>query len=254
MNVLVLSGYGINCENETLHAFEVVGFKGKIVHINDLIQNSKQLNNYQVFAIPGGFSYGDDTGSGNAMAKKIMTNLYDQITDFSLKDKLIIGICNGCQILINLGLVPSLNKKDPEVALIENKSGSYECRWVDVKVSNNKSPWLKNISTLNLPVAHQEGQFMIPINLLKSIKANNLIGLQYIDHHKKLAKGQFPFNPNGSKDDIAALTNQNGNVLAMMPHPERAFYHYHIPNWQSKTLKKFGDGYKIFMNAKKFFA
>ena len=91
MNVLVLSGYGINCENETLHAFEVVGFKGKIVHINDLIQNPKQLNNYQVFSIPGGFSYGDDTGSGNAMAKKIMTNLYDQLTDFSLKDKLIIG-------------------------------------------------------------------------------------------------------------------------------------------------------------------
>ena len=138
--------------------------------------------------------------------------------------------------------------------MIENKSGSYECRWVDVKVSNNKSPWLENISTLNLPVAHQEGQFMIPINLLKSIKANNVIGLQYINHHKKLAKGQFPFNPNGSKDDIAALTNQNGNVLAMMPHPERAFYHYHIPNWQNSTLRKFGDGYKIFMNAKKFFA
>ena len=188
------------------------------------------------------------------MAKKILTNLYDQLIDFSLKDKLIIGICNGCQILINLGLVPSLNKKDPEVAMIENKSGSYECRWVDVKVSNKKSPWLKNISTLNLPVAHQEGQFMIPINLLKSIKANNLIGLQYINNHKKLAKGQFPFNPNGSKDDIAALTNQNGNVLAMMPHPERAFYHYHVPNWQNNTSKKFGDGYKIFMNAKKFFA
>ena len=176
------------------------------------------------------------------------------LRDFSLEDKLIIGICNGCQILINLGLVPSLNKKDPEVALIENKSGSYECRWVDVKVNNNKSPWLKNISILNLPVAHQEGQFMIPINLLKSIKANNLIGLQYINNHKKLAKGQFPFNPNGSKDDIAALTNQNGNVLAMMPHPERAFYHYHVPNWQNNTSKKFGDGYKIFMNAKKFFA
>ena len=130
----------------------------------------------------------------------------------------------------------------------------YNNLMVDVKVSNNKSPWLKSISTLNLPVAHQEGQLMIPIDLLKSIKANNLIGLQYINNHKKLAKGQFPFNPNGSKDDIAALTNQNGNVLAMMPHPERAFYHYHIPNWQSKNLKKFGDGYKIFMNAKKFFA
>ena len=254
MNVLVLSGYGINCENETLHAFELVGFNGKIVHINDLIQNPKQLNNFQVFALPGGFSYGDDTGSGNAMAKKIMTNLYDQLLDFSSKDKLTIGICNGCQILINLGLVPSINKNDPEVAMIENKSGNYECRWVDLRVSNTNSPWLKDISTLSLPVAHQEGQFMIPKNILKSIKAKNLIGLQYIDYDNKLAKGKFPFNPNGSKDDIAALTNQNGNVLAIMPHPERAFYHYHVPDWQNNSSKKFGDGYKIFMNAKKFFA
>ena len=254
MRVLVLSGYGINCENETLHAFEVLGFNGKIIHINDLIQNPKQLNNYQVFAIPGGFSYGDDTGSGNAMAKKIMTNLYDQLLDFSSKDKLTIGICNGCQILINLGLVPSINKNEPEVAMIENKSGNYECRWVDLRVSNTNSPWLKDISTLSLPVAHQEGQFMIPKNILKSIKAKNLIGLQYIDYDNKLAKGKFPFNPNGSKDDIAALTNQNGNVLAVMPHPERAFYHHHVPDWQNNSSKKFGDGYKIFMNAKKFFA
>ena len=94
---------------------------------------------------------------------------------------------------------------------------------------------------------------MIPINILKSIKVKKLIGLQYIDNDRKLAKGKFPFNPNGSQDDIAALTNQNGNVLAMMPHPERAFYHYHVPNWQNNISKKFGDGYKIFLNAKKYF-
>ncbi len=254
MKVLVLSGYGINCEDETLHAFDVVGFKGNIIHINDLIKNPKQLNNYEVFAIPGGFSYGDDTGSGNAMAKKIMINLYDQLLEFSSKDKLVIGICNGCQILINLGLVPDTRTKDPEVAMIENKFGNYECRWIDVKVTNKKSPWLKNITTLHLPVAHQEGQFMIPLNVLKIIKDKNLIGLQYIDQDKKLAKGKFPFNPNGSQDDIAALTNQNGNILAMMPHPERALYHYNVPNWQNDISKKFGDGYKLFMNAKKYFA
>ena len=138
--------------------------------------------------------------------------------------------------------------------MIENKSGSYECRWINVKVVNNKSPWLKNISTLNLPVAHQEGQFMIPKKILRNIKAKNLIGLQYIDDNKKLANGRFPFNPNGSRDDIAALTNQNGNVLAMMPHPERALYYYHVPNWQNISSKKFGDGYKVFLNAKKYFA
>ena len=253
MRVLVLSGYGINCEDETLHAFNLVGFKGKIVHINDLIKNPKQLDNYQVFAIPGGFSYGDDTGSGNAMAKKIMINLYDQLLEFTSKDKLTIGICNGCQILINLGIVPGIKNKDPEVAMIENNSGNYECRWIDVKVAKTNSPWLRNINTLQLPVAHQEGQFMIPLNVLKSIKNQNLIGLQYIDQKKQLAKSKFPFNPNGSQDDIAALTNNNGNVLAIMPHPERALYHYHVPNWQNIISKKFGDGYKIFMNAKKYF-
>ncbi len=253
MRVLILSGYGINCEDETMHSFEVVGFKGNIVHINDLIKNPKQLDNYQVFAIPGGFSYGDDTGSGNAMAKKIMIKLYDQLREFISKDKLMIGICNGCQILINLGLVPGINTNDPEVAMIENKSGNYECRWIDVKVADNKSPWLKNITTLNLPIAHQEGQFMIPLNVLKSVKNKKLIGLQYINKKKKLAKGKFPFNPNGSQDDIAALTNKKGNVLAMMPHPERAFYNYHVPNWQNDSSKKFGDGYEIFINAKKYF-
>ena len=148
MRVLVLSGYGINCEDETLHAFEVVGFKGKIVHINDLIQNPKQLNNFQVFAIPGGFSYGDDTGSGNAMAKKIMNNLYDVLLNFETKDKLIIGICNGCQILVNLGIVPGIYSNNPEIAMIENSTGIYQCRWINVKVNNVNSPWLININNL----------------------------------------------------------------------------------------------------------
>ena len=159
----------------------------------------------------------------------------------------MIGICNGCQILINLGIIPETSTKEPEVALIENNTGSYECRWVDVKVTNKSSPWLSNITTLHLPVAHQEGKFMIPNNI-----NNNYIGLQYINN-KRLAKGKFPYNPNGSQNDIAALTNKYGNVLAMMPHPERALYHYHVPNWQNDVFKKYGDGYKIFVNAKNYF-
>ena len=137
--------------------------------------------------------------------------------------------------------------------MIENNSGIYECRWIRVKVTNKESPWLKNISKLYLPIAHQEGQFMIPPNILKIIKEKNLIGLQYINNENQLARGEFPFNPNGSQDDIAALTNKNGNVLALMPHPERAFYHYQTPNWQNNYSKKFSDGYKIFLNAKKYF-
>ena len=254
MKVIVLSGYGINCENETLHAFEALGFKGKIIHVNDLIDNPKQLNNYQVFALPGGFSYGDDTGSGNAMAKKIMVNLYDELLNFASKDKLIIGICNGCQILVNLGLVPGINKKEQEIALLENDSNIYQCRWINVKVNKNNSPWLKNISSLYLPVAHQEGKFSIPSYLIDEIKSKNLIAFQYTDHEKKLANLKFPHNPNGSILDIAGITNSNGKILAMMPHPERAFYHYHQPNWQNMKSSTYADGHKIFMNAKKYFS
>ena len=170
MKVLVLSGYGINCEEETLNAFETVGFKGKIIHVNDLIKNPKELDDYQVFALPGGFSYGDDTGSGNAMAKKIMNNLNDVLKKFIDKDKLVIGICNGCQILTNLGIVPGISRNNPDIALIENDSGIYQCRWINVKVSNNNSPWLKDIQKLHLPIAHQEGKFLIPSKILNTIK------------------------------------------------------------------------------------
>ena len=254
MNVLILSGYGINCEDETLHAFTKLGFKGKIVHINDLIKSSKQLQNYQVFAIPGGFSFGDDTGSGNAMAKKIKNNLFDYIQNFLEKDKLVLGICNGCQILVNLGVVPGLTKKDPQVALIENNSDIYQCRWVNLKINKNHTPWLKNIDYLHLPIAHQEGKFIIPKDVINEIKNKNLISMQYANDNGKLANIKFPSNPNGSVLDIAGLISKDGKVLAMMPHPERAFYFYHQPNWQELNKKnEYADGYKIFRNARNYF-
>ena len=253
MRVLVLSGYGINCEDETLHAFNVAGFDGKIIHVNDLIDYPIQLKDYEVFAIPGGFSFGDDTGSGNAMAKKIKNNLFDNIQEFITKDKLVIGICNGCQILVNLGVVPGFNKKNPQIALIENNSDVYQCRWINLKVNNDTSPWLIDINKLHLPVAHQEGKFVIPSNIIDEIQTKKLICLQYTKSESKLANLKFPYNPNGSIMDIAGITNKNGKVLAMMPHPERALYHYHQPDWQNQNNNKYADGYKIFKNAKKYF-
>ena len=107
MRALVLSGYGINCEDETLNAFKTVGIAAAIIHVNDLIENPKKLKNFQILALPGGFSYGDHTGSGNAMAHKIKNNLFEYIVNFIERDKLVLGICNGCQILINLGIVPA---------------------------------------------------------------------------------------------------------------------------------------------------
>jgi len=263
MKVLVLSGYGINCEEETLNAFKTVGIKGNVIHVNDLIQSPKKLKNFQILAFPGGFSYGDHTGSGNAMAHKIRNNLFEYIINFIEKDKLVIGICNGCQILVNLGIVPSIDGYKREVALVENDIATYQCRWIILKVTNQKSPWLKKIKYLNLPVAHQEGKFLVDKKIMMKLKKEKLIACKYIDNNGSLAKERFPQNPNGSIEDIAGITNVKGNVLAMMPHPERAMYFSQRPDWisQKYKIKKkllykeklYADGYKIFRNAYNYF-
>ena len=263
MKVLVLSGYGINCEEETLNAFKTVGIKGNVIHVNDLIQSPKKLKNFQILAFPGGFSYGDHTGSGNAMAHKIRNNLFEYIINFIEKDKLVIGICNGCQILVNLGIVPNIEGYKREVALVENDIATYQCRWIILKVTNQKSPWLKKIKYLNLPVAHQEGKFLVDKKIMVKLKKEKLIACKYIDNNGSLAKERFPQNPSGSIEDIAGITNVNGNVLAMMPHPERAMYFSQRPDWisQKYKIKKkllykeklYADGYKIFRNAHNYF-
>jgi len=189
------------------------------------------------------------------MANKIRNNFSDYLFEFLLKDKLIIGICNGCQILINLGIVPSLQSANREVALVENDSALYQCRWINLKISNNYSPWLKNIKDLYLPVAHQEGKFIMSNKVQEELLKKKLIACQYVDEKNNLAKKKFPYNPNGSILDIAALTNIKGNALAIMPHPERAYYFTHQPDWQDKKYKsKYADGYKIFKNASKYFS
>ena len=263
MKALILSGYGINCEEETFNAFNTVGIKATIIHINDLIENPKKLKSFQVLALPGGFSYGDHTGSGNAMAHKIKNNIFQNIVDFTEEDKLVIGICNGCQILINLGIVPASEGYKREIALVENDIPTYQCRWVNIKVINQKSPWLKKIKELYLPVAHQEGKFIAEKKVVKSLIKKKLISCKYVKNNGLLANKQFPYNPNGSVEDIAAITNLKGNVLAIMPHPERAFYNTQRPDWiihKSKSNNKsidnrelFADGYKIFKNAYNYF-
>ena len=263
MKALILSGYGINCEEETFNAFTAVGIKATIIHINDLIENPKKLKSFQVLALPGGFSYGDHTGSGNAMAHKIKNNLFQNIIDFAEDDKLVIGICNGCQILINLGIVPASEGYKREIALVENDIPTYQCRWVNIKVINQKSPWLKKIKELYLPVAHQEGKFIAEKKVVKSLIKKKLISCKYVKNNGLLANKQFPYNPNGSVEDIAAVTNLKGNILALMPHPERAFYNIQRPDWiihKSKSNDKsidnrelFADGYKIFKNAYNYF-
>ncbi|MBU2632372.1 phosphoribosylformylglycinamidine synthase I [Patescibacteria group bacterium] len=260
--VLVFSGYGLNCEEETTFAFEKAGAAAEIIHINDLIKNKKILKKFQIMAFPGGFSYGDDTGSGNAFANKLKNHLWKEIREFAEKDKLIIGICNGFQIMVNLGLLPALNKNygKREVALLHNDSARYIVRWIDLKIENN-TPWFLNINNISLPIAHGEGKFYADDKTLKEIKEKKLISAKYI-------KGgicnflDLKANPNGSLENIASMTDESGRILGMMPHPERAIFFTQLPHWtylkekakrEKIKIEEEGPGLKIFKNSVNYF-
>ncbi|MCX6817169.1 MAG: phosphoribosylformylglycinamidine synthase subunit PurQ [Candidatus Beckwithbacteria bacterium] len=236
VKILILSGYGLNCEEETAFGFNQVGGQAEIVHINDLIAKDKKLANYQILVLPGGFSYGDDTASGNAMANRLRNHLWPQLQEFIKQKKLILGICNGFQILVYLGVFG-------RVALRWNQTGRLVDTWVDLKVGG-KTPWLKGIKKLSLPVAHGEGRFYTKIKVKAALK--------YINNT----------NPNGAMQDIAGITDESGRILGLMPHPERAQFFTQLPDWplskerllrQGKSLPKFGPGLKIFQNGVNYF-
>ncbi len=261
--VLVFSGYGFHSEEETKFSFELFGAKADIVHINDLIESKYHLNDYQILAFPGGFSYGDDTGSGNAYAHKLKNHLWEDLNRFISNDKLIIGICNGFQVLVNLGLIPALdgNYGVRTAALLHNETARLLCRWVDMKVTS-QSPWLYGMKTFSAPIAHGEGKFYSSEEVLKKIHDKKLIALQYING--KIAKYQdYPANPNGSIMDIAGITDESGRILGLMPHPERGIFAFQRPDyglWKEKkkrrqeTIPEYSDSIQIFKNAVNYFS
>ncbi len=260
--VLVFSGYGLNCEEETKYAFELAGATAEIVHINDLIDGIKKIKDYQILTFPGGFSYGDDTGSGNAFANKLKNHLWKDLEKFIKEDKLIIGICNGFQIMVNLGLLPATERQygKREVALLVNDNTRYTVRWVDLKIEN-KTPWFRGIKEISLPIAHGEGRFYAPDNVMGKIKESNLIAAKYTKGEICEFQNLKP-NPNGALEDIAAVTDETGRILGMMPHPERAIFFTQLPHWtylkevnkrNKKIIGKYGPGLKIFRNAINYF-
>lgn len=259
---LVMTGYGINCEEETKYAFEQVGAPADIVHINDLIDRRQKLEEYQILAFPGGFSYGDDLGAGVALANRIRNNLQDAMQEFVAQDKLILGICNGFQVLVNLGLVPALNERyeDKQAALLHNTSARYSDRWVDLTFENS-SPWTHGLHTLRLPIAHGEGRFYAAPTTLARLNEKGMIAARYTEG-EICRHFSLPANPNGSVEDIAAITDESRRILGMMPHPERAIDFTHLPHWtwlkeysrrEGKELPSEGDGLQIFRNGARYF-
>ena len=259
---LILAGYGLNCEEETAFAFDYNGLDAKIIHINDLIENKSELETAQILAIPGGFSYGDDTGAGNAYAQKLKLSLMDELKAFVERDTLTIGICNGCQILTNLGLTPpkGAGYGERHTAVTYNENARYQCRWIDLKITND-SPWLQGIETMHIPVAHGEGRFMMEDSTLKTLQNNNQIAAIYTKNGEA-ANGEFPYNPNGSIADIAAMTDPSSRVLAMMPHPERGMLTTQRDDYMNikdaaqrngTSIPETTDGMTLFANAATYF-
>ncbi len=237
---LIMSGFGINSEMETREALARAGMDADIVHINDLIDQKQQMTDYRLLVFPGGFSYGDDTGAGNAYANRVRNNLWNDVTEFLEEDNLVLGICNGFQILANLGLVPAFDKQfKRDIALMPNRKGVLECRYVTIKPAADNL-WTTGIERIVCPVSHGEGNFSCSRETLLRLKSQKMVAFTYCRENLTPADGEYPFNPNGSTADIAGITSADGKVLAMMPHPERAMEFVNQYDWplQKERLKR----------------
>jgi phosphoribosylformylglycinamidine synthase len=246
--VLVLRSPGTNCDGETSFAFERVGADVDRLHVNEIREKPRSLKSFQILVIPGGFSYGDDVSAGRILATQLQHFLADAVREFRDAEKLVLGICNGFQILLKAGLLVPPDEDGPLATLATNDSGRFEDRWVHLAVTSNRCPFLKDISTMMLPVAHGEGKFVARKDwILKGLGQAGQIVLRYIDPSGQVAG--YPHNPNGSQDSVAGLCDPTGRVLGLMPHPERNVLPTQDPGWTRNGLKSEGDGLAVFRNA-----
>jgi phosphoribosylformylglycinamidine synthase I len=266
-NVLVLTGFGLNCDHETAYAFALAGAEAKRAHINALIAGDVSLDDFQILAFGGGFSWGDDHGAGVIQALRLKTNIGDKLLKFVAAQKLIIGICNGFQTLVNLGLLPGIDGDYTRrsVALTYNDGGNFRDQWVRLKINPDSACiFTKGIQTLELPVRHGEGKFFAPNDMLNRLTDNHQIVLQYALPDGQAADGAFPHNPNGSLADIAGICDVSGRVFGLMPHPEAYNHVTNHPDWTRLTEKekrtggsdknRQGAGIRIFQNAVAYFS
>ncbi len=254
VKVLVLRAAGTNCDVETAYAFEQAGAKAELMHINRLRENPFRLDDYQILTIPGGFSYGDDISAGKIFSVQLRHQIGDAMRKFVNSDKLVLGICNGFQVLVKTGLLPGLSLDDnfsQQVTLAENDSAKFEDRWVYLHAPESKCVFVDKGDMLYLPVAHAEGKF-IPRDkdVLKKLKANGQVVFRYVDESGK--SGSYPVNPNGSVDDIAGICDVSGRIFGLMPHPERHIIYTHHPRWTRNEMSEI-TGMKIFVKAVKYF-
>lgn len=259
---LVLTGLGINCEEEMAAAYRLSGAEAQIVHLNEIFKGGISIHDFDILNFPGGFSFGDDLGSAKVLANKFKYKqmasggtFLDELRKFLDNGKYILGVCNGFQALVKMGLLPNISGKfEQEVTLTYNDSGKFEDRWITCKVNqNSKTPFVKGIDLIDLPVRHGEGKLLIKDQTVKEdIIKHALNCFSYTDKESNITQ-EYPFNPNGSELNCAGLTDKFGQILGMMPHPEAFLSMYNHPNWgklkrENPLLAEEGMGLRIFKN------
>jgi len=247
---------GTNCDSETRRAFEDLGVRAEVVHLNEVVRK-RNLLDYSALVFPGGFSYGDYVRAGVIWAKGIVAKLNFQLKEFVREEKPVLGICNGFQVLVEMGLLPGFDGMGdfPEACLATNVPIGYNCRWVYLKHENNGNcvftSRIPKGKVLRIPVAHGEGRFIFAKEKekehLERLYDNDQLVFRYCTEEGKYAEGKYPDNPNGAFHDIAGICDPSGKIFGLMPHPERAYYNWQQSDWtKMMKLPRYGDGRLVF--------
>jgi phosphoribosylformylglycinamidine synthase len=254
--ILILRAPGTNCDAETAHAFELAGGVAERWHVNRLIENAQKAAEFQVLCIPGGFSYGDDIAAGRIFGNQIQHHLADVLGTFRESGKLIIGICNGFQVLLKTNLLAAADGKGPTATLAQNDSGRFEARWVKLGVQPGKCVFLQGIDEMELPVAHGEGKFVVrDEGVFGRLRDERRLVMQYAAaDNANSTTVPYPANPNGAVGDVAGICDETGHVFGLMPHPERFVDWTQHPRWTREPAREAGDGLRVFQNAVRYFS
>jgi len=252
VRAIILRAAGTNCDRETEHALALAGAQADRVHVNRAIEDKALLEGYHILVFPGGFSYGDDVAAGKILANQVVHHLSDPMRKFIDDGKLVLGICNGFQVLVKMGVLPGGNEfRQEDVTITFNDSGKFEDRWVYLAPQTTRCVFLEPERRIYLPIAHGEGKVVTKNDeALQKLKSEGCIAFKYVDASGE--EGPYPINPNGSTESIAGLTDRTGRVLGLMPHPERYVRRTQHPHWSRLGEDLDPDGIKLFRNAVRY--
>lgn len=248
--ILILRAPGTNCDQETAHAFSLAGGVTEIMHLNRFLESPQAAQNAQLLCLPGGFSYGDDIAAGRIFANQIRHHLADALQEFREAGKLVLGICNGFQVLLKTGLLDTDDQQGPTASLTWNPSGRFLDCWVKLESIGDRCVFLAGVDQLTLPIAHAEGRFVArDEQTLDAMEERGQLALRYCSAEQVSSD----YNPNASLRDVAGICDRTGRVFGLMPHPERFVDPTQHPKWTRLPEREEGEGLQIFRNAVRYF-